>query len=55
MDSYSQMYCARKDRSTTVNRPAMVREKLLTAPAISDSSTAREVPMTWEAVPKATP
>ena len=35
--------------------PAKVRENPLTAPASSLSSSALEVPMAWEAVPKATP
>ena len=35
--------------------PATVKDRLLTAPVRGLSSVAREVPTTWEAVPKATP
>ena len=38
-----------------VRMPEIVRDKLLTAPATGSSSVARVVPITWVAVPKATP
>ena len=41
--------------STAVKIPATVRERLLTAPVRSDNSLALAVPITWAAVPSATP